>query len=187
MLIDFSLAWNTTIHENIPFSAVPMHITVQYYLVLFVVVLDKLFCIVYCWVQNFRRVRPSSIQISARYIAAIVSNNNSIRIEHWYNLEDECVPEQLCLLVVLLEQKLYRTMTHVLCRAFTRMYSWCQKNNLFLFVFRIFFIVLRHEKGRVVIQFCISFFFRFILGFCLLILCLCLSWTGLASGRHAKI
>ena len=122
MLIDLSLARNTSIHENISLPAMPMHVTVEYYLVLFMVVLDKLFCIVYGWVQNFRRVWPSSIQISARYIAAIVSNNYSVWIEHRNNLENKCVPKQLCLLIVLLEQKLNRTMTHVLRRAFTRVY-----------------------------------------------------------------
>ena len=103
MLVDLSLARHAPIHEHIAFSAVSVHVAVEHDLVFFVVVLNQFLGVVDGWVQNFRRIWPSAIEISSSGIAAVVTSNDPVWVEHGHYLEYECVSQQLCLLIILLQ------------------------------------------------------------------------------------
>ena len=108
-----------------------MHVAEQHHLIIFVVHGDQLFGEVYRRVQQPTRIRPPSVQIRPYKIAAVVPSNHSIRIEHRHNLEDESLSQQLCLLVILLKQKLDGTVYQKLGRALSRMHSGGQEDDLF--------------------------------------------------------
>ena len=82
--------------------------------------------------ENFGRIRPSSIQISSYHVTSIIADDNSIWIEHRDNFENECVSEQLGLFVILLKQKFNCTVDHELSVALSRVYSSRQKDYLLL-------------------------------------------------------
>ena len=82
--------------------------------------------------ENFGRIRPSSIQISSYHVTSIIADDDSVRIEHGDNFENECVSEQLSLFVILLKQKFNCAMDHELSIALPRVYSSRQKDYLLL-------------------------------------------------------
>lgn len=53
---------------------------------------DLIFNEVYLRIVLFGRVFPSSIEITANKRTSIVAVHNSIRIDHWKNLENEVIP-----------------------------------------------------------------------------------------------
>ena len=103
MLVDLSLPGNAAIHEYIALAAVAMHVTKEDDLIIPVARRDELFRKVDGRVEQARRIGPSSIEIAADHVAAIVADDDAIRVQHWDNLEDEGVPQQLSLSVILLK------------------------------------------------------------------------------------
>lgn len=49
--------------------------------------------------ENLRGILPAAIQVHTKGVAPVVSSNDSIRIEHGDNLEDELLAEDLRILV----------------------------------------------------------------------------------------
>ena len=64
-------------------------------------------------VKNFRRIRPAAIQISSYHVASIVADDDTIWIQHRYNLEYEILPQKLCFLVLRMRQEIQHTSHHV--------------------------------------------------------------------------
>ena len=91
MLVDLRLPRYATVHENVAFSTVAMHVTKEYDLVFSVVGRDEFLCEVDGRVEKARWVRPPTIQVAAHHVTAVVADNDSIRVQHWHNLEDERV------------------------------------------------------------------------------------------------
>ena len=89
-----------------------MHVAEEYDLVLPVVSRHELLGEVDCWVEQARRIWPSSVQVTADHVAAIVADYNSVRVQHGNYFEDEGVSQELSLSIVLLQQELNRTMNH---------------------------------------------------------------------------
>ena len=82
----------TSIHETIFFSWVAMKITVKHQLSLLLHSLYHLFGMVNCRMSLFDWIYPLSIQVHQTQIASVVTNNNSVRIQHRYNFEDKVLP-----------------------------------------------------------------------------------------------
>lgn len=74
--------------------------------------LEQLFSVVDGWVKELTRVRPSSIKVSADIVAPIITVYHTIWIKHWYDLENECLSEHLCFLVILLKKEIYCSLYH---------------------------------------------------------------------------
>ena len=144
VLVDFRLPAHTPIHEDIPFPAMAMHVTEQNDLILLVVRSNKFLRIVNSGVEDFGRIRPSSIQISSHHVTSIIASHYSIRVEHWDYFENECVSQQLRLFVILLKQKFNRTMNHELCVALSRMHARSEKDDLFFLSLSIFAFLNRN-------------------------------------------
>ena len=99
-----------------------MHVTEQYHLVLLVIDRDQLLRVVDSGVQNLGWIRPSSVQVRPRHVTPVVSNGDSIGIQHGNNLEYEGVSEQLGLPVGLLQEEFNGPMDHEGGITFARMH-----------------------------------------------------------------
>ena len=53
-------------------------------------------CRMHCWIW----VLVEAIQILIQCILSVVTSKNSIRVQAWYDLKDETVPQNLCLLII---------------------------------------------------------------------------------------
>lgn len=57
--------------------------------------LNEFLCVIHCRVKEFRRGLPPAVEITPSQRAAIVAINNTVRIEHWDDLENKVFSEQL--------------------------------------------------------------------------------------------
>lgn len=130
MLVDRGLSSDASVHENVPLSRVAVHIAVKDDLVLSVALLDQLLGVVNRWMKHFRRVRPPPIQIDANQVAAVISNDHSIRVQHGDYFKYECVTEELGIGVILLQQELDGSLTEELGVSFARVDTRSQHNGL---------------------------------------------------------
>ena len=63
-------------------------------------------------VELARGTDPLTVQILAHQRTSVVSNDDTIGVEHGHNLEDECAPEELRLVIVA-HQKVNHAIHHV--------------------------------------------------------------------------
>ena len=91
MLVNLGLATDTPVHEDISLPAMSVHVAEEDDLILFVVGSDELLGIVNSGVQNFGRIRPSSIQISADHVTPIIADHHAVWVEHRHDFENEGV------------------------------------------------------------------------------------------------
>lgn len=68
-----------------------MEVAEEEHLVVEVAHLEKLLRVVNCRVEQLAWIRPASVEVGADEIASVVAVDNTVRIEHWHNLEDECL------------------------------------------------------------------------------------------------
>ena len=82
--------------------------------------------------QDLARVGPAPVQVCADVVAAIVAVDDTVRVEHRDDLEDEGLSQHLGLLVVLLQQEVDGPLYHEAGVALARMHSACQEDGLLL-------------------------------------------------------
>ena len=62
--------------------------------------------------QEFRGVCPTAVQVHTQNVASVVSINNTVRVEHGYNFENEQLSKGLCLLAPKLKYKIDDSLDH---------------------------------------------------------------------------
>ena len=87
VLIDFALARDASVHEDVSLSTVAMHVAKEHDLIFFVVSCHELFCEVNRRMQKAWWIGPSTVEIATNCIASIVANDDAIRIQHRHDLE----------------------------------------------------------------------------------------------------
>ena len=60
---------------------------------------DQFFKVEYLRVVDLGRILPLFVEIVSRYIGAVVAVNDTVRVQHGYDLEDETLSQSLCLWV----------------------------------------------------------------------------------------
>ena len=108
-----------------------MKITVKLYFTAFESFSYHLFYSEALWEQLGARVWILTIEIMRAQTATIVSHNDSIRIEHWYNFENKTVSEGFCHRV-LAKQELKQALHNKRAVALTWMHSTSQYHALSL-------------------------------------------------------
>jgi len=88
------------IHEYVSLCRVPMEITVEENISTFKCFLHHELCVIEDWVLFAAWSDPLSVQILAYQGAPIVADDDSVGVQHWYDLEDKCTTEKLCLLII---------------------------------------------------------------------------------------
>jgi hypothetical protein len=73
---------------------VAVDVTKNYDLIL-TELLEKVFRIVYGWVQELGWLVPPSVEVHPQSVASVVTSNHSVRVKHRNNLEDELLSEEL--------------------------------------------------------------------------------------------
>jgi hypothetical protein len=63
-------------------------------------------------VQELRRVCPTTVQVHTQNVASVVPINNTIRVEHGYDFENEQLSKSLCLLAPKLKYKIDDALYH---------------------------------------------------------------------------
>ena len=90
----------TAIHKQVFLSRMSMKIAKEQYVTALKCLSHHHFHCEIFWVQFGPRRDPLSIEVLPRERAAIISDNDSIRVEHWHNFENEVVPKVLCSLII---------------------------------------------------------------------------------------
>ena len=80
MLVDFSLPGHAAVHEYVALATVAVHVTKKDDLVIPVACGNELFREVDGGVEQARRIGPSSIEIATDHVAAIVADDDAIRV-----------------------------------------------------------------------------------------------------------
>jgi len=81
-------------------------------------------------VQEFRRVKPPSVQVNSHEVAPVVALNNSVWVEERNYFEYEPFPEELGFSAVGLQQELKYALEHEGRIALSRVDSRCQEYYL---------------------------------------------------------
>lgn len=64
--------------------------------------------------QETRGIGPPAVEIGARQVASVVADDDAVGVEHRYYLEDESVPKELGVFVILLQQEVDGSLNHEL-------------------------------------------------------------------------
>ncbi len=91
------LGRDTSIHKDITFSKVTMHVTENYYLILSEL-LYKVLAVIYFWMKQLRRLAPSTIKIDTKCITSVIPSYHSIRVQHGYYLKHKLLSKELSFL-----------------------------------------------------------------------------------------
>ena len=94
---------------------------------------DQFLGMIDCWVQNFTRVLPPSVEITTSQRTSIVAVDYTVRVQHWDNLEDELV-SQLMRYRIAADEEIYNSFHHPGRVWLTRVDSWGNNNSFFEFV-----------------------------------------------------
>eukprot|EP00350_Pseudokeronopsis_sp_OXSARD2_P008100 CAMPEP_0170550902 /NCGR_PEP_ID=MMETSP0211-20121228/8912_1 /TAXON_ID=311385 /ORGANISM="Pseudokeronopsis sp., Strain OXSARD2" /LENGTH=390 /DNA_ID=CAMNT_0010857721 /DNA_START=52 /DNA_END=1224 /DNA_ORIENTATION=- len=134
VLVHVRLTAEAAVHEYIPFPAMPMHITEDQNLMVYVHLSGEELGVVDCGVEELGGVDPAPVQVHSQDIASVVSLGHSVRIQHRNYLEDEGLSEELSLSVVLLEQEVDDPLHHKGRVALSRMHPTGQKDHLLVHI-----------------------------------------------------
>ena len=99
-----------------------MHITIQSNFALPLAKTDQLLAVVNTGMQEFIRQKPFSVQITPNQRTAVVTINNTIRVQHGHHFKHK-VLSKFNSNFVIRYQELKRSIKHVTCLRFTRVYS----------------------------------------------------------------
>ena len=99
---------------------------------------------------NFGRIRPFSVEIVPWNIRSIVSMNNSIRIHHGHNFEDEML-SQLFGFFIIGNQKLYDSIADIRTDGLPRMNS-CSYDDVSFIQLLILILTHLHEWFSVIVK-----------------------------------
>lgn len=117
----------TTIDESISLHRVAMKVTKQDHFSNFLDTKDQFFEVENLWVVHFGGVFPFTIEVITRNVRPVVAVNDSIRVQHRDNLEDEVLP-QFFRLVIVRYQKLDNAVADIRAHRLSRVDSCSDKD-----------------------------------------------------------
>ena len=102
---------------------------------------NQRFGVVYCWMQKFTGVLPSSVQVDTHQWCSVVAVNDAIWIENWDHFKYK-VLSQFLSYGVIRDEKFYAALDHILRICLTWVDPGCQKYVLFIFWFSNFLFLI---------------------------------------------
>ena len=99
-----------------------MEVTVEEYVATFKRALHHELCVVVDRVEFRRCSNPLTVEIVAHKRAPIVTNDDTVRVQHRHDLEYESAPQELGMLIVA-DQEVYDAIHEPGCVRFARMHS----------------------------------------------------------------
>ena len=102
---------------------------------------NERFRIVYCWMQEFTGVLPSSVQIHTHQWCSVVAMNDTIWIQNWYHFKYKML-SQFYSYRVIRDEEFYAALDHILRICLTWVDSRCEKEVLFVFWFSNFLFLI---------------------------------------------
>lgn len=90
------MPWHiATVHEDVLSTAVTVEVAKDLELAFLREVMAQLLRGVNGWVQDFARSLPTAVKIAACKRATVIAVDNTVRIEHGHDLEDEILAQVL--------------------------------------------------------------------------------------------
>jgi len=100
-----------------------MQVTVQQARSLIVYFFDESLSVINSWLDLLRRELPPSVEVTPCQRATIISIDDTIWVEHGYDLKYEVLPEYFCLFIVSIGKEVDDATHHPRSNCFSRVHS----------------------------------------------------------------